>query len=339
MRILLVTGIMNVPIVEGTQKSVLNLANGLVERGHEVAWLTDEFPGRPEDLNKEVELIEEDIRPFNWLSLRKASKSFDVVNVHTSSPRMGFFWRTVTPRKSIVTWAAWKDWDRREKMMQKLCNSSAVTEAVREKACGVNEVTSYSVDTETYRDKGKDDDRPCLMYIGKPSARRGFDHVCEVLSRIESDFVFRYAVADARGDKEEAEDKLEEYGLSEQTELFSGFVADLPQYLSQADIFMNLVENTERITSPPILTLEAMACETVSFSSSDKDFTDLINDGENGFTFDFDDYDEMAEKAEALIQDKQRMKEIGVKGREVVKENHSIEKSVDSFEELYRKSR
>lgn len=337
MKILLVTGIMDVPIVEGTQKSVLNLANELVDRGHEVAWLSNDFPERPDSLHKDVELVEETIKPSNYFGLRSASKEYDVVNVHTSSPRMSFFWRLISPRKSVTTWAARRNWSFREELMQYLSYNTAVTETVSEEIPLVKSITPYSVDTEEYCDRGGEEEKPVFMYIGKPSPRRGFDHVCEVLTRIDEDFVFRYAVAKERGDAEVARRKLEEYGLEEQTDVHYGYIDDLPEYLSEADIFFNLVENSLRITSPPILTLEAMACERVTFSADVEDFWDVIENGENGYRFSYDDYDEMVAKAEELIRKSGVMESIGSSARETIKEMFSIENSADRFERLYER--
>lgn len=336
MKILLVTGIMGPPFVEGTQKSVMNLANELVGRGHDVAWLSNVFPEHPDGLSDEVSKIEIRINPSNYLELRKATEDFDVVNVHTSSPRMSFFWRLIAPMKSITTWAARRKWSRKEKLMRYFSYNVPVTDAVADEVPLSRSVTPYAVDTDDYRDREvSNGSKPVMMYIGNPSPDRGFDHVCEVLSRMETDFVFKFAVAESRGDREKAVEKLEDHGLMDKTEIHYGYIEDMPEYLSQADIFFNLPMDTYSITSPPVLTMEAMACERVTFSSNAPDFRDLIEHGEDGFVFDYDDYDEMAEKADEILGEEELMSSMGEAAREKILQTHSVEVSADAFEEVY----
>lgn len=227
----------------------------------------------------------------------------------------------------------------KERLLRYFSYNVPVTGAVAKEIPFSREIAPYAVDTAKYckRSVSKKDSKPVIMYIGDPSPERGFDHVCKVLERVDKDFKFKYAVSESRGDRDKAVRKLEEHGIREKTEIYYGYIEDVPEYLSQADIFFNLPMSTYKITSPPILTMEAMACERVTFSSNAKDFRDLIDEGEDGFIFDYDQYDDMAGKVEDLLEDEERRRELGRKAREKILDTHSVEVSVDAFEKVYRK--
>ncbi len=339
MEILLVSGRFRVPVVEGTQKSVMNLANELVEKGHEVSWLTREHDRRPGELDEKVELIGTKITLSNVLKNRSIVKGFDIVNVHTSSPKMALYWKTAAPKKVLITWPAFRKWSRTDRIIQHLTDNTAVTNSVADKLPGKPEITPYSVDTENYNASRTPGNKSKLKicFIGKPSSGRGFDHLCKALQKVECEFELNYALAKNRGDIEEAENKVEGYGIRDQTEMYHGFVEDLPKYLNDNDVFVNLVESSQGITAPPILTLEAMSCGRATISSKDPVFRELVKDGENGFLEEYNDYEEIAERLGELNENRESIRQIGEEARKMIIEKHSKKVSADKFEKAYEK--
>ena len=336
MNVLLVTGRLESPLVEGTQKSVLNLANELIRRDHNITWLARKNAETPKQLSNEVEVVRKDFKFSNIPYFRNLAKEKDIVNVHTSSVKMSFFWKLIA-RKIIVTWPARRSRTKLDKTLQKLTLNTAVTPTVQKWLPDNPKLTPYSVNLDIYDYQSSQQGGQLeICYIGKPSSRRGFDHLCSAMSQLEIDFKFKYALAELRGDIEEAKSKIEKYGLEENTEMHYGYVEDLPEFLGSADIFANLVENTRGITSPPILTLEAMACRTATISSNVSDFSDIIEDDKSGYLVDYNDYDKIADIITYLDKNRDELERIGENGREVVKTHHSIERSADKFIEAYK---
>jgi len=348
MKVLIVTGKLYKNLYEGTQKSVVNLANRMSEEGHEINWLTREKykgknfrkQGPPNELADNISVYYTKMSKSNIKDIRRQINKInpDIINVHTSSGRMGLFWTLNFPKKTLVTFPCWTKWGTLEKLSFNFIRKTAVTKAVDNKLPGKNRITRYPVDTESYdSQKAIDTSKPTLFYIGEPSEFRGFDQACKALSHLDIDFEFKVAVAEGLGDKETAERKLKEHGIRKNTELTIGFVENLPEYINEGDICLNLLENCRRTTSPPIFGLEAMSCGRVPLYSDVPEFREVIDDGENGFLVDDKDYEEIARRIEWLSQNPEKAVEIGKKARNKIIEKHSIESSVKSFEKIYKK--
>jgi len=337
MKVMFVTGRLKSPLVEGTQKSVVNLANELVSRGHEVTWLARDGRKNPGELSDEVNVIRKNYNLRNLSQFRSLAKENDVVNVHTSSTKMALFWTVIARKNSIITWAARRSRTKTDLLIQKACENTAVTKTVADWLPGNPKITPYSVDADKFSSKpGEEGNAFEVCYIGKPSTGRGFDHICKALQQLEITFSFKYGLAKTRGDLEEAKSKLNNHNLEDQTEIHYGYIEDLPHFLGSADVFANLIESTKGVTSPPILTIEAMACETVTISSKEPDFVELIEDGEEGFLIEFDDYEEIARILEELHKNEDFKNQVGERAREKVLERHSINRSADRFVEVYQ---
>jgi glycosyltransferase involved in cell wall biosynthesis len=82
--------------------------------------------------------------------------------------------------------------------------------------------------------------------------------------------------------------------------------------------------------------LEAYACGKPVVASKVYGLKDLVVDGVTGFLAEYDDANKFAHFILSLIDDDQRSKEMGLRGREFVKENFCIENVVDRLEDLYR---
>lgn len=335
MDILLITGRMEVPIREGTQKSVVNLANEFVNRGHSVTWLTrDRYEGVPRRLNSSVEVIKQDFGPKNILGLRKKLKQIDpdVINLHTSEPLMATYWTFVTKGECIVTYPTFKSWDFLRRMSFKLQKTTAVTETVAEEIPGNSLETRYPVDLEEYKPEEELlKEKPQLVYVGSSRFRRGLPQACEIVKRIDEDVDFKIVTKS----REKAENFVEEAGV--EADIQTGFVDDIAELMNQSDFLLNFLTTEEEVTCPPILTLEAMACGRIAVCTELPVFEEFFKQGENGFLFSNEAYEEAAEAIEDVISQPEKAEEIGKKARETMEEYHSPVKSAEQFEEVYRR--
>lgn len=111
---------------------------------------------------------------------------------------------------------------------------------------------------------------------------------------------------------------------------FYGFVEDIPQFMSLLDVFVlpSLWEGFGYVLA------EAMAAKlpVVAFDVSSN--PELITNGENGFLVENVNLSEMAEKIFLLSTDYELCKKLGEKGRQIVEEKFTREKTVAALEKL-----
>jgi len=115
---------------------------------------------------------------------------------------------------------------------------------------------------------------------------------------------------------------------------FAGFVADnlLPDIYRLGSVFA--------ITSPTelqsITTLEALATGLPVVVADSGALPELCHSGINGLQFKTDDPRSLADSLIAIINDKSKIKEMGLKSRNIALEN-SLYKTIDIFESIYKK--
>ena len=69
-----------------------------------------------------------------------------------------------------------------------------------------------------------------------------------------------------------------------------------------------------------------MACETPVLASATGPVEEVITDGENGFLFDYFDEDQLVARVEELMEDPQRRKAVGERGRQHIVEHYDLER-------------
>jgi len=80
-------------------------------------------------------------------------------------------------------------------------------------------------------------------------------------------------------------------------------------------------------TAPFVLSwsmLEAMACQTTVLASDTTPVVEVIEDGVNGFLFDYHNSDELIEKADALLDQPQVRRQAGVRARDTIVEKYDL---------------
>ena len=111
---------------------------------------------------------------------------------------------------------------------------------------------------------------------------------------------------------------------------FYGFVEHIPRFMSDLDIFVlpSLWEGFGYVLA------EAMAARlpVVAFNISSN--PELITNGENGFLVEHKNVSELTEKVHLLYADDELRKRMGEKGRKVVEEKFTREKTVANLEKL-----
>lgn len=340
MNVLIATGKLEEEIAEGTQKSVVNLANQL-SKDVNVDWLTRprEGEGNPPELSEDVDVVRTPINPSAVFSVRQKVEEIDpdVINVHTLSNKMALFWKLNFPSRTLVTFPGYREWNKGHRTLQRFFRKTVSCKYSEKWVGGTADFTPYSIDTEKYKPENdvKTDENLTITYLGSPDRKRGFDQACKALSHLDINFTFQIAVAERKGARETVERKLEKYGITENTDADYRFINDLNSYLNRSDILLNLLDSCESVTCPPVLTLEAMSCGRVVICSDLPPFHDAIEDGTNGFLMDNQESEKIAEKIEYLQNNPERAGTISKEARETIANEYNIEDSTKRFMEKY----
>jgi len=129
---------------------------------------------------------------------------------------------------------------------------------------------------------------------------------------------------------------LREYSRSlgvEEKVIFLGECRDIPAALSVMDI--SVLTSLEE--GFPNAILESMAAGLPVVATAVGGSKEAVLDGETGFLVPSGDHRAIADKLTLLLGDADRRKAMGERGREIASERYSLEKMVESTEELYLK--
>ena len=140
---------------------------------------------------------------------------------------------------------------------------------------------------------------------------------------------FKYIVCGVGPNKDILLAEAERLGESDNVVL-AGYRSDIPDILNAADIFVfpSFHEGM------PVSALEAMACGLPVICSEIRGNVDIIKDGDNGYLFQPNAVDALADNLILLMDDEERRKIMGKKNMEIVK-NFSIEAVTEELKRIY----
>jgi glycosyltransferase involved in cell wall biosynthesis len=93
------------------------------------------------------------------------------------------------------------------------------------------------------------------------------------------------------------------------------------------------------LTVPFVLSwslLNALACECTVLASDTAPVKEFITDGENGLLNDFFDVEGFVEKALAVLKDPKAFRHMGKRGRQLIQEKYSLEKTFPQLWDLFQ---
>jgi glycosyltransferase involved in cell wall biosynthesis len=125
----------------------------------------------------------------------------------------------------------------------------------------------------------------------------------------------------------ELEEMAKEFSIEKHIH-FVGWQKDVRPFLSVMDIGLNCSAN-EGLSNA---IMEYMACGVPCIISRAGGNEELIQHGENGYTFELDNADELASLIVDLLNNEQRRTHFALKARAAIEKNFSIEKMVSSYE-------
>ena len=143
----------------------------------------------------------------------------------------------------------------------------------------------------------KPDGKCRLIFVGRLIKFKGVQVVLEALSKIQNDCEWEYIIVGEGSYRKELEDLTHKYRLDDKV-TFMGARRDVPELLSEADIFLHVSIGEEGFG---ISIVEAMACGKICVGSRIGAIPEIIEDNENGFLMTPGDVGELATLLEHII--------------------------------------
>lgn len=201
------------------------------------------------------------------------------------------------------------------------------------------------IDTEEFDPKaiGTDptefDGKPVVGTVGSLTPVKGQSSLIKAAPEILERFPDAEFVLVGDGPlRDELESLARNLGVEEHVR-FTGIRQDIPEILSQFDVFVfpSRPANSQRVAETlGIAVLEAMAMEVPVIASDTGGVSEVIEQGESGLLVSPDDPGAIVKSVETIISNQSVGDELARSGRERVLDRFSIEEAVDAYEAVYR---
>jgi len=191
-----------------------------------------------------------------------------------------------------------------------------------------------SVDRLACRERyGLDPRRTIFLFVGRVEKDKRIDVLLHAAARLKRDDI-QLVIAGHGGASEYYEALSRSLNLGQGVH-FTGFIPneDLHILLNSIDVF-TMPSDAELLS---IASLEAMACGRPMLLADAVALPELVTPGVNGYLFKPGDADDAAHYMELLADQPERWKKMGKASHERA-QIHSLENTVQRYEELYKKS-
>jgi|GEM_PF-6589826 len=185
---------------------------------------------------------------------------------------------------------------------------------------------SPDIDSQEFKQRYHIGNRPVVFFTGRLEYKKDPETFLRAAMESESDAVF---VMSGKG---ELEGKLKRMYKGEPNVIFTGYLPDelIPQAFSAADLFVMPSE----METQGIVLLEALASGTPCIATGTGIAKDVIGPE---FVMEPRDAKGLAEKVDALIEDKKGRKKLAREGRKLAENEYSIEVMVKRLGYLYER--
>jgi alpha-maltose-1-phosphate synthase len=204
--------------------------------------------------------------------------------------------------------------------------------------------------TDALRRYGIDPNKPYLLFVGRITRQKGFQHLVRAIQFMDRDFqiVLCAAAPDTPGMAEEMKAAVEHTKAQRPGVIWINEMVDqtaTPELYSHAAVFV-----CPSIYEPfGIINLEAMACETAVVASAVGGIKEVVVDGETGFLVPLEQMKEgsfeptdpekfsrdLAVRINQLMKDRQLREKFGKAGRKRVEEHFSWSSIAQKTKALY----
>ncbi|MCU1522375.1 MAG: glycosyl transferase family 1 [Arthrobacter sp.] len=174
---------------------------------------------------------------------------------------------------------------------------------------------------------------PTVLFVGRLAEEKHVDVLVDAVAKTPADLDIHLEIVGGGEVRQDLEAQVARLGLQDRVR-FLGLAsdADLRTAYLRADVFC--MPGTAELQS--LVTLEAMSASTPVLLADAMALPHLVHDGENGYLFRPNDSDDVAAKLVRLFTlPENELAAMGKTSREMV-ENHSLERTLQTFEDLYR---
>lgn len=246
----------------------------------------------------------------------------------------GFLWDLLFKHLRPLTAPAW------DRLAARIAVSPEALRSIGQYFEGDAEIIPNGVDTERFRPDaprmpGLGDDRPRILFVGRPDPRKGLPLLLEALPRVRAEIEgVQLVVVGAAAD--EASDALA--GLDADTRdaiAFAGYAEpeDMPRYYASCDVFCSPATGQE---SQGIVLLEAMAAGRPPVAFSIPGYRDVVSHGADGWLIDEIGAEALATGLVEVLREPDRVESLGEAGRKTAL-RYSWPSVVERIEAQYEK--
>jgi len=180
------------------------------------------------------------------------------------------------------------------------------------------------------------EDRKIILYLGRIHKTKGIDFLVKAYAHLIKETNFRDAVLVIAGPDDgylsEVKSLVHDLSVSDSV-LFAGPLYGEDKLAAYVDSEVYVLPS--RYETFPMTILEAYACGKPIVTSRVGGLKDLVKNGETGLLFEPGNVKQLARSIFNLLNDNNAAKEIGLKGKNFVRETFTIEKVVERLEKVY----
>jgi glycosyltransferase involved in cell wall biosynthesis len=199
------------------------------------------------------------------------------------------------------------------------------------------DLTEYSPttpDKQLYEKFDLPRDLPIVTYIGRIDAEKHLSVLIAAFRTVLEAVDAHLLVVGSGVDLQNLVDLAEELGISEHI-TFTGRVSDEDKLALEHVGMLYAIPSPAELQS--IATLEAMACGQPVVAVDAGALGELCHDGKNGFLFDLDDDEQMADGIIAILKDKKLRAKFSKESQAIAKK-HDLRHTLSEFEKLYART-
>lgn len=179
------------------------------------------------------------------------------------------------------------------------------------------------------------ENRPVIGKISNYGSWKGQDVFLKAAAEvIKQGISASFLLAGRDTDSPDLKNKAKEIGLPQDSVFFLGFRRDVPEILSCLSLSVNSATEGEGLSGA---LRESLAMSIPAIASDTGGNRELVIPGETGELFPPGDHQALAGKMIGLLKDPGRAKSLAEKGRKLVLEKFTVEKSVEKTIQLYEK--
>ena len=182
-----------------------------------------------------------------------------------------------------------------------------------------------------------DGDEKIILYLGRIHKIKGIDFLVKAYAYLTKNMRHDDAILVIAGPDDgylrEVKSLVNSLGLNNKL-LFVGPLYGRDKLKAYVDADLYVLPS--RYETFPVAVLEAYACGKPVIASRVGGLKDLVINGVTGLLVEPGDVHRLANFIRFLLNDDERAEEMGLRGKQLVKENFTVEKVVDRLENLYR---